>query len=121
MFIYDSKEFNKVIMETKTVDGCTITYTWVARYAVPPYPHQNDWYSENDDKWKNIWMIRREKFDPATWLHDVSYPELDTWFKFSWNNRDNYDYDWWVIIISHVLLENWDTLITENWDYIILW
>jgi hypothetical protein len=119
MFVYDSKEFNKVIIEQKTVDGVEVTYIWIAKYATPPYPDWPKWYSEEADKDREIWMIRKVTYDPSTWIHDCSYPNLDTGFKFAWNNRDSYNYDS-VPVEPVYLTTEISYLMTENLDYFVL-
>lgn len=125
-FVYNSAEFNKMLIETINDNGNITIYTWIARYATPPY--ENKWYSSEEDKAKTIWMIRREQYDSETWVYDYSYPNLDTWFNYAWSERANYNYDEKTTPpvppiptgSSDILLENWDKLITEIWEYIIL-
>lgn len=117
--IYNSIEYNKMLMETVERGKYIYTYVWTARYAVPPY--ENSWYRTAADKDRPIRMIRREKYDPATGVHDYSYPNLDTDFLYVWSQRESYDYDnksWaadWVIMLNDT-----DILVTEQLQYIWL-
>lgn len=123
--VYDSAEYNKLIKEVVTSWNFVITYIGVARYAVPPY--EKKWYAWPDDFDAPIWKIRRDKYDTSRLIHDYSYPNLDTDFKYVWNKRSEYDYDHKPIPVPPtptvdmvILLENNDYLITENWSYIWL-
>lgn len=117
--IYNSTELNKTIVETKTEDWVTTTYYGTAKYPRPWYSN-DEWYRWPDDQMKPIWRIRRSTYNPSTWEYDYSYPEWNVWFCFKWSDRDVLSYDWeWVTV--HITLENWDFIVTESGDKIILW
>ena len=75
-------------------------------------------------------MIKRDVFDKATWMHDYSYPYLDTGFKFVWNDKDTYKYDERIkpepgpgptpSVDYAIMLNDVDFLVTEDWRYIWL-
>lgn len=127
-FTYNSTEFNKLLVETVEEWGNTVTYIGTARYAIPPY--EKTWYAWPDDKAKEIWMIRRELYDPNTWLYDYSYPNLDPGYNYAWTLRATYNYEErpqptppvppTPTVDNAFLMENWDTLISELWAYIVL-
>ncbi len=117
--IYNSTELHKTIVETKTEGWKEITYFGVAKYPRVWYS-DDQWFRWPDDFMSPIWRIRRSIYDPNTWEFDYSYPEWNVDFCFKWSDRDDLDYDW-DVVISHIVLENWDYLITETWDRIIFW
>lgn len=115
--VYNSTELCKCIIETSTVDGKEVTYYWTARYARPWYSN-DEWFRGPDDFKSPIWRIRRSIYDPETWGYDFSYPEWNVWFCFKWSEKESYNYDWGPI--NYLTLEEWDMLVTQNNDYIIL-
>lgn len=114
--IYKANDLNKSIVETKNEDWLISVYYWVAKYA----DSKSTWYTWPSSVDSPIWRIRKSTYNPSTWEYEYSYPDGNVWFDYKRSDRYNLNYNWPTITV-YISLEDWDRLVTEWWDPVILW